>query len=108
MNDSGDVSNIGRHIMTRRSKLEIWLDILSIINGGTSKPTRILYEANLSWRTLHQILGSMLSRGLIREMEILSVRKRDKRTKRRYEITQKGENYIGHFKRAVDLFQFEE
>ncbi|MCW3992476.1 MAG: winged helix-turn-helix domain-containing protein [Candidatus Bathyarchaeota archaeon] len=94
--------------MARRSKLEMWLDILSIINSGTSKPTRILYQANLSWRTLQQILGSMVSRGLIREMEILSVRKQDKRTTRRYENTQKGENYIRHFKRAVDLFQFEE
>jgi len=94
--------------MARRSKLEIWLDVLNIINGGTSKPTRIMYAANISWDTLQQILGSMQSRELIMEVDTRHVRRRDRRTKRRYEITQKGENVVRYFRRARVLFKLEE
>jgi len=93
--------------MVRRSKLEMWLDILSTIKSGKSKPTRIMYGANVSWEALQRILGSMASRGLVREIDTRNVRKRDKRTTRRYEITQKGENIIRYFKRTRGLLGLE-
>lgn len=82
----------------RRSKLEIYIDVLSIIKGGTTKPTRVMYEANLSWDHLHRILEPMLSQGLIAEIDTTSERRRDKRTSKRYEITQKGENVLRYFR----------
>ena len=94
--------------MARRSMLEMWLDILSMIKSGTSKPTRIMYGANVSWEALQRILGSMASRGLVREIDTRNVRKRDKRTTRRYEITQKGENIVRYLKGASGLLQLEE
>ena len=57
--------------MSRRSKLEIYLDVLSTIKGGTEKPTSIMYEANLSWRPLKKILAHMVSQTLIEEIDSL-------------------------------------
>lgn len=90
----------------RRSKLEIYLDIIQIIKNGTRKPTRIMYEANLSWKPLQHFLRSMVSQGLIREIDAQGGR--DKRTNRYYEITQKGENVVQYFKKSKDLLELEE
>ena len=90
----------------RRTKLEIYLEVLRIIKSGTSKPTRIMYGANLSWKPLQESLRSMISQDLIREIDERD--SRDKRTNTTYEITQKGENVVRYFSRAKDLFQLEE
>ncbi|MGD2200535.1 MAG: winged helix-turn-helix domain-containing protein [Candidatus Bathyarchaeota archaeon] len=81
--------------MPRRSRLEMYLDVLWSIKRGTSKPTRIMYESNLSWKPLQRILDSMISRDLVMEIDASS--SRDKRTSKLYEITQKGENIISYF-----------
>jgi len=82
----------------RRSKLEIYVEVLQIIKTGTSKPTRIMYDANLSWDHLHRVLIPMMSQGLIDEIDTTLERRRDKRTSRRYELTQKGENVLRYFR----------
>jgi predicted transcriptional regulator len=56
----------------RRSKLEIYLEVLQIIKDGTSKPTQIMYNANISWKPLIQALNSMISQDLIREIDVSS------------------------------------
>ena len=90
----------------RRSKLEIYLDVLWTIKSGTTKPTRIMYGANLSWKPLQRILQSMKEQELI--VEIDDKDSRDKRTNTRYEIAQKGENVIQYFNRAQGLIELEE
>ncbi len=91
-------------IVERRSKLEIYLGILQIIKGGTSKPTRIMYGANISWQPLMKALGSMIKQGLVKEIEFKDTgRKRDKRTSKVYEITMKGEQVVRYFKGAKAL-----
>lgn len=89
----------------RRSRLEIYLEVLQIIKGGTSKPTRIMYQANISWQPLVRILGSMVSQGLVDEVDTTTVgrRRRDKRTSKVYQITMKGEQVIRYFKGAKEL-----
>jgi predicted transcriptional regulator len=100
-------NQFGRRPMTRRrSRLEIYLDVLWIIKNGTRKPTRIMYGANLSWKPLQHILSSMVSQELIREID--ASESRDKRTNTYYEITQKGENVVKYFNRAKDLIELEE
>ena len=91
--------------MTRRSKLEIYLDVLWSIKNGTTKPTRIMYEANLSWRPLQSILGSMVSQGLVTQVGVAD--SRDKRTNTVYEMTQKGERVVEYFNRGRDLIEME-
>ncbi len=92
--------------MARRSKLEIYLDVLWAIKKGTRKPTRIMYEANLSWKPLQRILKSMISQGLIFEFDASG--ERDKRTSNVYEITQKGENIVNYFNRGKEFLKLEE
>ena len=90
----------------RRSKLEIYLDVLRVIKGGVRKPTRIMYGANLSWKPLQQVLQSLLDQGLIVEIDVSDGG--DKRTTNHYEITQKGENVLRYFDRARRLIELEE
>ena len=94
--------------MKRRSKLEIWLVVLWIINNGTSKPTRIMYKANLSSKPLQQILRSMVNKELVKEIDTRDTQKHDKRSKKRYEITQKGSNVLRYFIRSKDLMMLKE
>ncbi len=89
----------------RRSKLEIYLDVLWTIKSGTKKPTRIMYESNLSWKPLQRTLNSLTAQGLVAEFE--PDNNRDKRTTTCYELTQKGENVLKYFKRAEDLLELE-
>jgi predicted transcriptional regulator len=90
----------------RRSKLEIYLNVLQIVKSGTEKPTRIMYAANLSWKPLQKILDGMTAQGLINGVEAEDGD--DKRTTKIYEITQKGENVLKYFVRAKELLPLEE
>ncbi len=90
----------------RRSKLEIYLDVLRVIKEGVHKPTRIMYGANLSWKPLQQVLRSLLDQGLILEIDVSDGG--DRRTTKHYEITQKGENVLRYFDRARRLIELEE
>ena len=84
----------------RRSKLDITLGVLSSVKDGLDKPTRIMYSSNLSWKPTRQILASLVSQGLLREILISGVR----RSKVRYEITKKGLNVLDYFSGAEELF----
>ena len=54
----------------RRSKLEIYLEVLKVIKEGTTKPTRIMYAANLSWKLIQSVLNSMVNQDLIEEIDV--------------------------------------
>ena len=41
----------------RRSRFEVHLDVRYTIRNGVKKPTRIMYGANLSWKSLQRVLG---------------------------------------------------
>lgn len=77
----------------KRSRLEIYIDVLRIISKGTRKPTRIMYGANLSWNPLNSVLRSMLKQDLIRQ-------KREGRHSL-YWITNKGSNVLNYFNEAI-------
>jgi len=78
--------------MVRRSRLEIYYDILQAISRGIQKPTRIMYKTNLSWIPLQEILQSLLTQGFIEE-------KRSEKS-RRYEITTKGLDVLNYYEKA--------
>ena len=90
----------------RRSKLELTLDMLEAIMGGTEKPTRIMYEANLSWKILNEILSSLESQGLIDEVDASQLG--DKRNSRAYRITRKGETVVRYYRDAEHLIKVDE
>ncbi len=88
----------------RRSRLEINIDVLNVINSGIKKPTIIMYRSKLSWTNLQKILKSMIERGLIIEKH--NELSKDKRTKRTYEITEKGKYVVRYFKEREKTIDF--
>ena len=94
------------YMKNRRSKLEIYLDVLKVIKEGTTKPTRIMYGANLSWKLLQGILSSMVAQDLIEEVDVSE--SRDKRTNKVYMVTTKGDSVIRYFDRAKGLIDVDE
>ncbi|MBN1682225.1 helix-turn-helix transcriptional regulator [Candidatus Bathyarchaeota archaeon] len=77
---------------------------MALIKSGVVLPTRIMYSANLSWKPLRQILKNLVSQDLIEEE---AFKERDKRTKKVYRITEKGDNVLRYFNRAKDLMEIE-
>ena len=86
----------------RRSRFEIYVDILIEIMNGSHKPTKIMYGANLSYKPLKDILQSLLDQGLVEEE---SGKIKDKRTKVKYILTQKGINVVKYYSKAKDLVE---
>ena len=87
---------------SRRSRFEIYVDVLNEVKSGANKPTQIMYGANLSWKPLQGILKSLLNQGLLLEID---GDVKDKRTKVTYELTQKGENVIRYYSKAKSLVE---
>ena len=73
-------------VVSKRSRLEIYLDILKVVSKGTNKPTRIMYSSNLSWKPLMKMLESMMEQGLIK-MEKEGIRST-------YHVTEKGKEIL--------------
>jgi predicted transcriptional regulator len=91
-------------LSARRSKFQLSVEVLGQIKQGEKKPTRIMYSANLSWKSLKEILESLVSQGLIDEVV---VSRSSKRAKKRYEITGKGENVLQYYNMVSDLIEIE-
>jgi predicted transcriptional regulator len=95
----------GFSMKRRRSKLEVYLDVMWTIKNGTTKPTRIMYGANLSWKPLQRTLDALINQGLVAEIEPFYLK--DKRTNICYQLTQKGENVLNYFNKAKELLELE-
>ncbi len=86
----------------RRSKLEIYLEILHLVHRGVNKPTRLMYGANLSWIAYTKWSTTMVEQGLLVKKGTASVDAQDtqapKRSKFTFELTDKGHSVINYFK----------
>jgi predicted transcriptional regulator len=78
----------------RRSKLEIYVDILEAVSNGTVGPTRIMYKANTSWQVLQETLDFLLSNGFL--LEGLE------NSRRVYGLTEKGFRVLNDFTRIKE------
>jgi len=77
--------------MTRRSQMEILIDILKAVADGKQKPTHIMYRANLSWTRLKRQLDFLTKQEMLVDTEV-----EDGTT---YRITQKGKEVLEYFKK---------
>lgn len=93
-------------LKSKRSRLELYLEVLKAIKNGTEKPTRIMYEANLSWKLLNEVLSSLIFQDLVEEVDVSD--SRDKRTDRIYRITRKGDALIRYFHHAEQLLNLDQ
>ena len=78
------------------------MSVLESVRAGIDKPTRIMYDSNLSWEPTRRILSNLVDQGFLNEMH----RSDDKRSSTRYAITEKGLNvleYFGEAKKLIDL-----
>ena len=72
----------------RRSPMEMVCDILAVVSEGPTKPTHILYKANMSWKVLSSYLDYLTARGM--------VQKEDQEGGKRslYRLSQKGRQIL--------------
>jgi len=49
----------------RRSPMEMICDILKVVSAGPTKPTHILYKANMSWKVLSSYLDFLTASGML-------------------------------------------
>jgi predicted transcriptional regulator len=77
---------------SKRDRLRIYLDVLKVIRKGESKPTRIMYSSNLSWKPLKQILNSLI------DQEIVEVTRA--KSHNVYSLTEKGFDVLEYFDAA--------
>ncbi len=84
----------------KRNKLDVIYDILMSISEKDKaiKKTHILYKANLSHPMLERYLDEMLSRSLIKEIEL-------KGKKKSYTLTDKGREFIKKYKVMLDFIE---
>jgi len=90
-------------LSARRSKFQLYVEVLDNIKNGETKPTRIMYSCNLSWKSLKDILHNLTEQELIEEREVKST----KRSKKLYHILPKGENVLKFYRMASRLIEVE-
>jgi len=87
--------------MGRRSRFEMYVDVLTEIESGTGLPTQIMYGASMNWTTLKQTLETLTAKGLIEEqtMEI------GKRIKNVYTLTENGNTVLKYINVMKELLE---
>lgn len=96
----------GEQIDMRRSKLEMYVDILKVLaHHGSLKLTHIMYKANVNCSVLKQSLDFLARQNLVEEQNLHS--KRDK-TKVFYAITERGRTVLKYFRELNSALQLTE
>ena len=80
--------------MSRRSRLDIYFDVLELIGNGTDLPIRIAYETNLSWEVGCNVFDTLIRSGFIWE-------KKEKDSVR-FNLTTKGRNVLLYYLKALE------
>jgi len=63
-----------------------------------------MYSTNLSWPAFNQILETLISQGLLAKIE----EARDKRSRTKYRVTEKGEKFLDYLGLALNSVNLEE
>lgn len=93
----------------RRTRLEMYFDVLMAMKRGNNNKTSIMNAANISWKTLNEILGSLMSQGFVEEVKTLQWR--DRRIKVYYDFTARGEKmmiYLRYHNEILDEIDLKE
>jgi len=72
--------------LSKRSRLQLFIDVLRAIEKGESKPTRIMYKSNLSWLPFRQILNRMV--------ELRLVKKKKEGTRQLFLMSERGKDFL--------------
>jgi len=85
-----------RKLGSRRSVLEIRMDILTVVRDGAEGPTQIMYKANLSWKLLMQHMGDLVVLGILSEQKV--------KNRLSYRLTEKGIGILRSYFTVADQF----
>ena len=80
--------------MPKRSKLQIYFEVLEVVEEGTSKPTQIMYGTNLSWNTLNEVFNVLINRNFLK--------KEKTKTSKRFYITTKGKKALAYYRKSIE------
>lgn len=81
----------------KRSRLELYLEVLMAIDRGVSKPTNIMYRCNLSWTNCKEILDFLVRRNLVTVVE--------NNNRKLYRLTENGKELLENFSRMKYLLK---
>ncbi|OYT49260.1 hypothetical protein B6U79_02200 [Candidatus Bathyarchaeota archaeon ex4484_231] len=85
-------------LLARRSRFEIYIDILNAVREGRQKPTRIMYRANLTWTRLKKHLEFLIEQDFLVEKKING--------SSRYFLTVRGKEVLEYHRRVeMELHQ---
>ena len=83
----------------RRSKLDLYFEILQAINTGNGRVTRIMREVNMGYKPLKEMLDSLQRQDIVEVLD--AVHFKDKRTSIYYKLSRKGENIYRYLRTAL-------
>jgi len=87
----------------RRSKLEMYLDILKVLSHhGPLKLTHIMYKANVNCSVLKQYLDFLIQQNLVEEQ---TLHKKRNKTRIVYAITERGRTVLKYFRELDSVLQ---
>ncbi len=78
---------------SRRSILQIRMEILRVVMNGFGKPTQIMYKANLSWTVLQAQLAAFIGSGLLEAVEYGN--------RKKYEVTARGVEMLKSYDKVI-------
>ena len=81
----------------RRSKMEVKIDIMQAIAGGSGRPTHIMYRSNLSWAVMRSVMKALEQQGLVISREIEG--------RRSYVLTDKGSRVLQTYRSVKNQFE---
>jgi predicted transcriptional regulator len=85
----------GQHrLRSRRSPLEVRMDILTVVRDGAEGPTQIMYKANLSWTILTNHLKELVGNGILLEHNV--------KNRFAYALTEKGISILRSYRLVVE------
>lgn len=90
-------------VTKRRTRLEMYFDVLLAIKNGKKKGTHIMQKANMSWNTLKSILETLIELDIVKEVS--AIHWRDKRIRKYYDFTEKGESMMRYFRDHSQLLE---
>lgn len=74
----------------RRSRIELYVDVLRAINNGRRSPSRVVYAANPSYDRVIRCINFLVEQGLAQRIE-------EEKPKKRYTVTERGAEVIRYF-----------
>ena len=82
--------------------MEMYMNIMQEIIGGTVIPTKLMYATNMSWKPFQLMLRSLIDRDLVVECES---EMGDDRSRVIYGVTEKGRHVVEYFGKAQALVE---